>query len=97
MVCAIGLVLFFSRSVSAQEVSRLYQTACGTCHDSGQTRAPNRQALAQLTADRILQALERGSMSYMGLALLPAQRQALATYLSGKAFSSVRDTVSVGT
>jgi polyvinyl alcohol dehydrogenase (cytochrome) len=78
-------------SLWAQDGAALYRRYCASCHDaSTQTRAPSRDALRQLTPERILDALEsiNGVMSGQGLARLPAERRVLATYLSGKPFGT---------
>src|SRR5262250_2913032 len=74
-----------------QDAAALYQRHCATCHEaSAQTRAPTRDALRQLTPERILDALEAitGVMSAQGLARTPAERRALALWLSGKPFGT---------
>src|ERR1051326_1518053 len=75
----------------AQEGQTLYRAHCASCHEaSGQTRAPAREALRQLTPERILDALEAqsGAMRVQGLARTPAERRALALFLSGKPFGT---------
>src|SRR5262249_43107144 len=75
----------------AQDGQALYRAHCASCHDaSAQTRAPSRQALQQLTPERILNALESQSraMLVQGLARTSAERRALALYLSGKTFGA---------
>src|SRR5262249_60424217 len=43
----------------SQDAAALYQRHCATCHEaSAQTRAPSRDALRQLTHERILDALD---------------------------------------
>jgi polyvinyl alcohol dehydrogenase (cytochrome) len=77
--------------ILAQDGAALYRQHCGSCHESNpQTRAPSRDALRQLTPERILDALESitGVMSAQGLARSPAERRTLAVYLSGKAFGT---------
>src|ERR1051326_1725115 len=73
------------------EGQTLYRAPCASCHEaSGQTRAPAREALRQLTPERILDALEAqsGAMRVQGLARTPAERRALALFLSGKPFGT---------
>lgn len=75
----------------AQDGQDLYRRHCASCHDaSAQTRAPAPEALRQLTPERILDALESnsGAMLRQGLARTPAERRALALYLSGKPFGT---------
>jgi polyvinyl alcohol dehydrogenase (cytochrome) len=86
------LVTFaFPAFLHAQDGQTLYRAHCATCHDnSGQTRAPARDVLRQLTPERILDALEAqsGSMLVQGLARTSAERRTLALYLSGKTFGT---------
>ncbi len=84
-------MLLIPALLSAQDAAALYKTHCASCHEaSAQTRAPARDVLRQLTPERILDALESitGVMSAQGLARTPAERRALALYLSGKPFGT---------
>ncbi len=75
----------------AQDGQALYRAHCASCHEaSAQTRAPSREALRQLTPERILDALEAqsGAMRVQGLARTPAERRTLALFLSGKPFGT---------
>src|SRR3989454_9069552 len=77
--------------IFAQDGSSLYRRHCAMCHESGaQTRAPSRDALQQLTPERIVYALESiaSPMSAVGLSRTREERRALATYLSGKPFGT---------
>jgi polyvinyl alcohol dehydrogenase (cytochrome) len=81
----------FPTLVFAQDGPALYRANCAGCHDnSGQTRAPARDVLRQLTPERILDALESqsGAMLVQGLARTSAERRTLALYLSGKTFGT---------
>jgi polyvinyl alcohol dehydrogenase (cytochrome) len=74
-----------------QDGQTLYRAHCASCHEANtQTRAPSRDALRQLTPERILDALEAqsGAMNVQGLARTPAERRALALFLSGKPFGT---------
>src|SRR5258708_37691397 len=69
--------------VSAQDGAALYRQQCASCHEGGQVaRAPARDVIAALTPDRIVAALETGTMRVQGEALTPEQRRAIAIYLS---------------
>lgn len=75
----------------AQDGAALYRRHCATCHEAGaQTRAPSREALRQLTPERIISALESiaSPMANMGLARTREERRAVARYLSGKPFGT---------
>jgi hypothetical protein len=61
----------------------LYAQRCQSCHEGGAaSRAPGREVIAALTADRIVQSLESGLMRQQGEGLTPAERSAIAAFLS---------------
>jgi polyvinyl alcohol dehydrogenase (cytochrome) len=70
----------------AQDGAVLFKTWCASCHEStsGESRAPRRETLAQLSPQQILAALEKGVMQQQGLERSRDQRRTLAEYLSGK-------------
>ena len=70
---------------NAQE---LYTRSCAQCHDGGNDRAPGREALRGMTAERILAAMETGPMITMANNRTAAERRAIAEFLSGKPFSA---------
>ena len=63
----------------------LYQGFCAMCHESGMGgRAPRRDVLATMSAERILAAMNTGvMMAQSGLLSVP-QRMLLAEFLSAK-------------
>ena len=61
-----------------QEAESLYIARCATCHDTGASRAPTREALRRLTPEAIGAALTAGSMREQGQSLTLAQIQLLA-------------------
>jgi polyvinyl alcohol dehydrogenase (cytochrome) len=68
---------------AAQDGRALYAQHCASCHDNAAvSRAPAREAVAGLPADRILQSLDTGVMRLQGEALTAAERRAVATFLS---------------
>jgi len=68
---------------SAQDGATLYAQRCQSCHEGGAaSRAPGREVIAALTADRIVQSLESGLMRQQGEGLTPAERSAIAAFLS---------------
>jgi polyvinyl alcohol dehydrogenase (cytochrome) len=68
----------------AQDGAALYTQHCASCHDSG-ARAPSRQVIGGLTADRIASSLTTGLMRAQGEALTPEQRLLVARYVSAAA------------
>lgn len=80
LVCSYGL---FGSSLSAQDGAALFSKHCAGCHEAaGESRAPGRAALKQLSQDRILTVLETGVMFRQGLERTPAERRAIAAFLS---------------
>jgi polyvinyl alcohol dehydrogenase (cytochrome) len=73
----------------AQDSAALYKTFCSACHESdGESRAPGRDVMKQMSPEQILSALEKGTMVTVGAERSRAERRALAEYLSGKRFGS---------
>jgi len=71
----------------AQDGAALFKSYCSSCHEAStnaDSRASGRDVLARLTAEQILQALEKGAMKAQATERSRAQRRALAEYLSGK-------------
>ena len=67
----------------AQDGAALYAQRCASCHEGGQVaRAPSRDVIAALAPDRIVAALETGTMRVQGETLTADQRRAIGTHLS---------------
>ena len=88
-VCLAMLLDLLSPSgASAQNAAALYREHCAACHDAGVDRAPARDALQTMSAERVLAALENGAMLSMGSRMSTADRRALAQFLTGKSLSA---------
>jgi polyvinyl alcohol dehydrogenase (cytochrome) len=61
----------------------LFRERCATCHDGGVARAPDRNALRQLSPDRISFALAYGIMSQQGRDLSRSQIGDIVRFLAG--------------
>ncbi|MGE3177335.1 MAG: PQQ-binding-like beta-propeller repeat protein [Vicinamibacterales bacterium] len=72
----------------AQDGPALYRTYCAICHDGGDERAPARSVLGRMSADQILQALDRGAMRTQAAERSRVQRRILAEFLSGTRVSA---------
>src|SRR6266481_7252049 len=69
---------------SAKDAAALFTKHCAGCHQAGsETRAPLPAALKLLSKEKILAALETGSMKAQGSELTSGERMALAAHLSG--------------
>src|SRR6185503_1564898 len=77
--CAVTAVI-----LSGQDGSSLYDRTCASCHNGGNDRAPSRDALRSMSADRVLAAMETGPMISMAVRLTTADRRAIAEFVSGK-------------
>jgi polyvinyl alcohol dehydrogenase (cytochrome) len=60
----------------------LFATHCAACHDPATERAPNRATLASMAPAQIVEALTTGLMVPMADGLSPADKQALAGFLT---------------
>ncbi len=72
------------RLLSAADGAALYKEICASCHDGGADRAPNREALRGMPAERVLDALESGAMVSMTSRRTAQERRAIAEYVTGK-------------
>ena len=69
----------------------LFGSECATCHGAGEaSRAPALETLRQLSADAVLTALTTGRMSAQAQRLSPADRVAVAEFVTGKAVSTAQ-------
>ncbi len=77
----------FCEPLAAQDGERLYGAYCAICHEAGgESPAPGRETLQQMSPEQILAALERGVMRSQGVERSRAERRVLAEHLSGKPF-----------
>jgi polyvinyl alcohol dehydrogenase (cytochrome) len=87
--CAFFLVLLGLTSVRvcrAQDGAALYRQRCAVCHEGGASdRAPDRSILQRFPSASIVRTLETGAMREVVGSLTPGERDAIATYLTGKA------------
>jgi polyvinyl alcohol dehydrogenase (cytochrome) len=76
-----------SNAVSSQAAGEaLFGTYCATCHEGpgANPQAPGRDIMRRMSAEQILESLERGAMRTRAAERSRAQRRALAEFLSGK-------------
>src|ERR1700687_2183215 len=94
--CAFLLLLLGTTSlrVCAQDGAALYRQRCAVCHEGGAAdRAPDRSILQKFPSASIARTLETGVMREVVGSLTPAERDAIATYLTGKAPNPLADEV----
>src|SRR5947199_5778418 len=91
LCCAAGSIVVLMLAAvagAAEEPEKIYEQNCATCHDGGAAgRAPARDTLHQMQADRVLEAMERGAMVTMANRRTPLERRALAEWLTGKSLA----------
>src|SRR5690242_15675442 len=81
-----------AQGVVAQDGAALYRESCASCHDGGNERAPNRDALRSMQPNRVLAAMETGAMISMASRRSAAERRAIAEYVTGKKLSEALET-----
>ena len=86
------LLAFITALAAAQDGAALYKQNCATCHDGGMDRAPSRDALKAMSADRVLAAMETGPMISMASRRTALERRAIAEFVSGKKLTGVLET-----
>jgi polyvinyl alcohol dehydrogenase (cytochrome) len=77
---------------AAPDGAELYKRACAQCHDAGVGRAPNRDQFRTMLPDRVLSAMETGSMVTMANGRSAPERRAIAEFLTGKTFATALST-----
>src|SRR6476660_2503550 len=81
-----------SASIAAAEnkpsnAQQIYQQNCASCHDAPSIpRIPKLSSLRRMSAESVLQSLEHGTMKPQSEKLAPAQKRAVAEYVSGRNF-----------
>jgi polyvinyl alcohol dehydrogenase (cytochrome) len=71
---------------TADDGPTLYKQLCASCHDTGAGRAPTRDVLQSMTAERVLTAMESGAMLSMASGRTGVERRDLAEFVTGKKF-----------
>jgi len=98
-VVAAGLLTFISSIAAAQgllQTMQVFETRCAQCHGSGSgtgatteaVRAPSRAMLAQLTPERVVDALTSGSMQANAQGMSDAAKRNVAEFLTGRPLGS---------
>ncbi|HSS99697.1 MAG TPA: PQQ-binding-like beta-propeller repeat protein, partial [Terriglobales bacterium] len=67
--------------------AQIYKQTCASCHESpASARIPGLSSLRQMSAESVLHSLQNGPMKPQAANLTPAQKRAVAKYVSGKNF-----------
>src|SRR5262245_25215216 len=75
---------------AASNGEAIYRQHCAGCHNGSMPRMPNRDALKTLTPEHVETALSSFTMRRQGAALTPAERRAVAEYVTGRDAGSYR-------
>ena len=75
---------------SSPSGAAVYKQRCAGCHEGSIPRMPNRAALAKMSPEHIESELASFSMRRQGAALSPAERRAVAEFLTGRPVGSYR-------
>ena len=82
----------WAQAPQAPDGAELYKRACAQCHETGVGRAPNRDQFRAMSPDRVLAAMETGSMVTMANNRTAAERRAIAEFLTGQTFATALST-----
>ena len=90
--CVAAVAVFAAAPAFAQAPSgeAVYKQNCAACHEGSLPRMPNRAALRELTPEHVETALSSFSMRRQGASLSPAQRRAVAEYVTGRPAGAYR-------
>lgn len=93
-ICAAAFLLLLPPPAGAQQTApsgaAVYKQRCAGCHDGTMPRMPGRQELAAMSPEHIESELASFSMRRQGASLSPAERRAVAEFLTGRAAGSYR-------
>ena len=84
---ALALVALAPAASRAQDpgAAAFYKRSCAMCHDEGVNRAPARDAFLTMTPERVLAAMETGSMVTMANNRTAAERRSEGSHAIGRA------------
>lgn len=77
-------------SAQAPNGEAVYRQHCAGCHNGSLARMPSRDALKTLTPEHVETALSSFTMRRQGAALTPAERRAVAEYVTGRSAGTYR-------
>jgi polyvinyl alcohol dehydrogenase (cytochrome) len=87
---ALALLVFAIPAMAAAQQAApngeaVYKQHCAGCHEGSLPRMPNREALRGMSPEAVDTALSSFSMRRQGAALSPAERRAVAAFVTGRA------------
>lgn len=80
--------LLFLGFAFGDDGSSVYKARCAACHDSGMGRAPNPEALKQMSPESVQMALTSGIMSIQGIVMTTAEVRSVAEFVTAKQFGA---------
>jgi len=80
---AVAVPAFAQQAPNGEAV---FKQTCATCHAEGQTTAPTRDTLRQMTPESIFNAMTLGRMQIQSIGLSEAEQRAVDVFLAGKPF-----------
>lgn len=94
-VAAAVVFLLFVPAIAAAQLQApsgeaVYRQHCAGCHEGTMPRMPSREALRALTPEHVDTALSSFNMRRQGASLSPAERRAVAEFVSGRPTGSYR-------
>ena len=88
------LLLAFPAASAAQllQIMQNFEARCAQCHGpkAAELRAPTRDALAELTPERVLDALTTGAMQAQAQGMSDAMKRAMAEFITGRPIGSAK-------
>lgn len=85
-IACLAPLLVAASGAHAQDGAAAYESNCAACHDGGLNRAPPRDLFTAMTPQRVLDAMETGSMISMAVTLSSDSRRAVAEFLTDTRF-----------
>ena len=99
IVSAAFLVLLLPGLAAGQQPApsgaAVYKQTCAGCHDGSMPRMPSRQALSAMSPEHIESELASFSMRRQGAKLSPAERRAVAEFVTGRPAGSYRAPIAI--
>jgi polyvinyl alcohol dehydrogenase (cytochrome) len=81
------VVFLLCAPVWAQDGAALYKQRCASCHEGGVARAPQAEALKQMSPENVAFALNSGSMALQAFGMNQAEIRAVSEFVTGKAMA----------